>query len=209
PELAADADATLELLYFEYVLREELGQAPSAADWYRRFPEQEAPLRKILQIHHGTSAGSASGGPCASCDTLTPLQTVAQPTAPAPRRLSKYVLLEELGRGSMGVVYKAREPALDRMVALKVILAGVHAGSDQLARVHREGRAIARLQHPNIVQIHEIGEDDGRPFLCMEYVNGPGLDWLLARWNGQGSLGLTPQAAARLLEALARAVHYA
>src|SRR5262249_3193752 len=125
------------------------------------------------------------------------------------RRLGKYELLGELGRGGMGVVYKAREPALDRMVALKVILAGPHADQDQLDRFRREARAVARLQHPNIVQIQEIAEKEDRTFLCMEYVNGPGLDRLLAGWNEQGSLGLTPEAAARLLQALARAVHYA
>jgi serine/threonine protein kinase/predicted Zn-dependent protease len=209
PELAADSDATLELLYFEYVLREELGQTLLTEDWYRRFPEQAIPLKKILQIHHGMSTLPVTTGPGASLDTVTPLRTVAQPKVPTPRRLSKYVLLEELGRGSMGVVYKAREPALDRVVALKVILAGPHAGPDQLVRVHREARAIARLQHPNIVQIHEIGEDDGRPFLCMEYVSGPGLDSVLAGSIEQGSLEFTPEAAARLVESLARAVHYA
>jgi hypothetical protein len=209
PELAADSDAILELLYFEYVLREELGQEPSADEWYRRFPDQQIPLEKILHIHHAASDLSRSGRQSAGLATFTPLQTAAQKKTRTPRRLGKYELLEELGRGSMGVVYKAREPALERMVALKVILAGPHAGLDQLARAHREARAIARLQHPNIVQIHEIGEDDGRPFMSMEYVRGPGLDRLLARWNEQGSLGLTPQAAAHLLQSLARALHYA
>jgi serine/threonine protein kinase/Flp pilus assembly protein TadD len=209
PELAADSDATLEILYFEYVMREEMGEALSAEDWYRRFPEQQVPLKKILQIHHGACGRSSSGGPSASLETLTPEQSAAQRRALVQRRLSKYEILEELGRGSMGVVYKAREPSLDRMVALKVILAGPHAGLDQLVRIRREARAIARLQHPNIVQIHEIGDDDGRPFLCMEYVDGPGLDRLLSRWNEQGSLGVTPQAAARLAESVAHAVHYA
>jgi serine/threonine protein kinase/tetratricopeptide (TPR) repeat protein len=209
PELAADSDSTLEILYFEYVMREEMGEALSAEEWYRRFPEQQIPLRKILQIHHGAGSRSNSGGLSASLETLTPEQSAAQRRALVQRRLSKYEILEELGRGSMGVVYKAREPALDRMVALKVILAGPHAGLDQLIRIRREARAIARLQHPNIVQIHEIGDDDGRPFLCMEYVDGPGLDRLLSRWNEQGSLGLTPRAAAGLVASLADAVHYA
>jgi serine/threonine protein kinase/Flp pilus assembly protein TadD len=209
PELAADSDATLELLYFEYVLREELGEELSAQDWYCRFPEQQVSLEKILQIHHGVCDRSGPSGLAAALATLTPEQTLVQPKSPGVRRLGKYELLEELGRGSMGVVYKAREPALDRLVALKVVLAGPHAGPDQLVRVHREARAIARLQHPNIVQIHEIGEDDGRPFLCMEYVDGLGLDRLLARWNAQASLGLTPLAAAQLLESLAHAVHHA
>jgi len=209
PALAADSDATLELIYFEYVLREELGQEPSAEDWYRRFPEQQPSLEKIFQIHKGTHDLPFLADRSASVATLTPLQTLAEHQVPAKRQLGKYKLLEELGRGSMGVVYKAREPALDRTVALKMILAGVHAGPDQLVRFHREARAVVRLQHPNIVQIYEIGEEDGRPFLCMEYVDGPGLERLLARWHEQGGLGVTPRLAARFLETLAGAVHFA
>jgi serine/threonine protein kinase/Tfp pilus assembly protein PilF len=209
PELAADSDASLELLYFEYVLREELGEAPRAEDWYLRFPEHQVSFEKILRIHNGTSELSRTGGLSPSRSTFPSSGTISVQKPALQRHLSKYELLEELGRGSMGVVYKAREPELDRLVALKVILAGPHAGADQIVRVHREARAIARLKHPNIVQIHEIGDDDGRPFLCMEYVDGPGLDQVLARWNGKGRLAVTPEAAARLMQTLAGAVHYA
>src|SRR5262245_45748571 len=93
PELAADSDATLELLYFEYVLREELGEAPSAEEWYRRFPQQQGSLEKILQIHHGAGAPSSSGGLSASRVTVASHETVSQRQAPARIRLSKYVLL--------------------------------------------------------------------------------------------------------------------
>ena len=209
PELATDVDAILELAYFEYVLREELGQAPSAEDWYHRFPEQQSALEKILKIHHGSSNHSSSVRLSAHLDTMVPSQTMVQKKQPVQTGLGKYELLGELGRGAMGVVYKARERALDRIVAIKVILAGPHAGQDRLDQAYREARAIARLQHPNIVQIHEIGEEDGRPFLCMEYVDGPGLDRLLRRWQGQGSPGLAPDVAANLLQTVARAVHYA
>jgi serine/threonine-protein kinase len=114
-----------------------------------------------------------------------------------------YEVLGELGRGGMGVVYKARQTNLNRIVALKMILAGEHAGAETLGRFRREAEAVARLQHPNVVQIHEIGEQAGLPFFSLEFVPGGSLT---ARLAG------TPQPArwsAGLVETLARAVHYA
>ena len=114
-----------------------------------------------------------------------------------------YEVLDVLGRGGMGVVYKARQTALKRLVALKMVLGGAHAGPDQLARFRTEAEAVARLQHPNIVQIHEIGEHGGLPFLALEYVDGGGLDGKLAG-NPQN-----PRTAAGLIQTLARAMQAA
>ncbi len=114
-----------------------------------------------------------------------------------------YEILRELGRGGMGVVYQARHLKLDRVVALKMILAGGHAGGTELARFRTEAEAIARLQHPNIVQVYEIGEHDGRPFFSLEFCPGGSLDKKL---NG---LPLPPEEAAQLVETLARAMHSA
>ncbi len=114
-----------------------------------------------------------------------------------------YELLGELGRGGMGVVYKARQIRLDRLVALKVILAGEHAGAEHLARFRREGELLARIQHPNIIQIHEVGEQDGRPFFALEYVDGESL---AQKFSG---IALQARHAAHLVETLARAVHVA
>ena len=98
-------------------------------------------------------------------------------------RLGRYELLEELGRGAMGVVYKARDPQIDRLVAVKVLAPapGLDAGEAQQhrERFQREARAAGRLAHPNIVTIHDVGEDQGRAFLVMEFVEGQTLDRIL------------------------------
>lgn len=114
-----------------------------------------------------------------------------------------YEILGELGRGGMGVVYQARQLGLQRVVALKMILTGVRAEPKDLARFRAEAEAIARLQHPNIVQIYEVGEAAGRPYLVLEFVAGGSLAQKL-----QGK-PQPVQSAAKLLETLALAVHAA
>jgi eukaryotic-like serine/threonine-protein kinase len=114
-----------------------------------------------------------------------------------------YKVLGELGRGGMGVVYKARQRGLNRLVALKMVLAGAHASAHQLARFHIEAEAVARLQHPNIVLIYEVGEQDGLPFFSLEFVDGGPLDRKL------GGKPLPPREAAQLCASLARAMHFA
>jgi hypothetical protein len=114
-----------------------------------------------------------------------------------------YEILGELGRGGMGVVYKARQLGLHRTVALKMVLTGIPDGPKVLARLRAEAAAIARLQHPNIVQIHDVGEASGRPYIVLEFVAGGSLAQHL-----QGK----PQPvgpAAHLVEILARAAHAA
>src|SRR5262249_13843662 len=108
-----------------------------------------------------------------------------------------------LGRGGMGVVYLARHLRLRRQVALKMIRDGALASADDVARFRTEAEAIARLQHPNIGQIYEIGEQDGRPYIALEYLEGGSLHRRLA------GTSLPAQPAARLVETLARAMHSA
>src|SRR5438874_37330 len=98
----------------------------------------------------------------------------AGPSTPPPT-VPGYGVLGVLGHGGMGVVYTARQLSLNRMVALKMVLTGAHAGPQERARFHAEAEAVARLQHPNIVQIYEVGEAEGQPFLALEFLEGGSL----------------------------------
>jgi serine/threonine-protein kinase len=116
------------------------------------------------------------------------------------RGFSDYELLEELGRGGMGVVYRARQNSLDRIVALKIILRGATAAKADLARFRGEAETAARLTHPHIVPVYEVGEHDGLPFFTMKYVRGTTLGERLAEGP------LTGREAAELLAPVARAI---
>jgi WD40 repeat protein len=120
-----------------------------------------------------------------------------------PPAVPGYEIEGVLGRGGMGVVYQARDLSLARTVALKLILAGGHAGEQERQRFKAEAEAVARLRHPNIVQIHAVSEHEGRPFCALEYVEGGSL----ARRLAAGPL--PPAEAAALVETLAGAVHHA
>jgi serine/threonine protein kinase/tetratricopeptide (TPR) repeat protein len=127
-----------------------------------------------------------------------PAGTWVVPPRPEVGLVPGYEILQELGRGGMGVVYKARQLKLQRVVALKMILAGAHAGPSSLARFRAEAAAVAQLQHPNIVQIYETGECEGRPYFSLEYVEGGSLEQR-TRENS-----LAPRESAELVETLAR-----
>src|SRR5262249_22055235 len=108
-----------------------------------------------------------------------------------------------LGRGGMGVVYLARQKTLDRLVAVKMVLAGIHAAPEQHSRFHMEAEAAARLHHPNIIQIFAVGKTAGQPFFTMEYVDGGSL---AARLDGKPQPW---QRAAAFVALVASAAHHA
>ena len=132
-----------------------------------------------------------------------PAAHAAASPAVGPRSLGDYELLEEVGRGAMGVVYRARQRSLDRRVAVKMLLRGDLASSADLARFRAEAEAAARLEHPNVVKVFEVGEHGGQAYFSMQFVEGTTLARLVA--NGP----LPPRAAARYLAPICRAIHHA
>lgn len=200
PELASDDDAALELIYTEFVTREELGERPSAAAWCARFPQWRARLQRLLEIHTLLHAGDQRRP---RLRVPIPHSGATAPSLPDGRhQLGPYVLLEELGRGGMGVVYKARQMDLNRLVALKVIRTGALACARDREMFLAEARVVARLRHGGVVQIFAVGEEAGWPYFAMEFVVGGNLACRLARRP------LSPKEAARLATRLARALAY-
>jgi serine/threonine-protein kinase len=120
---------------------------------------------------------------------------------PVPH-IEGYEILEELGRGGMGVVYRARQLGLRRIVALKTVLCGPYMSDDLRNRFLNEARAVASLQHPNIVQVFDMGEADGQPFYAMEFIEGK--DLAHSRDEPRSFRQI-----AELMETLARAVQFA
>ncbi|MCC6741650.1 MAG: protein kinase [Planctomycetia bacterium] len=151
-------------------------------------------------------------GPAMDRTVIAPRETVPQPKhdpAPPPaatsgRTLGRFQIVDEIARGGMGIVYRAWEPGLNRHVALKVLMAGQSASDDQVQRFLREARAAAGLQHPNIVQVFEVGEDAGSHWFAMELVDGSSLDRVVKQ---QGSF--SPRIALRIVRDVARALHFA
>jgi WD40 repeat protein/tRNA A-37 threonylcarbamoyl transferase component Bud32 len=173
-------------------------------DYAARFPEfdpawlgHEASDRRALAV-------SPDALPTASLPPIADEAPTLDAGAPAvPRTFGNYELLAEMGRGGMGVVYKARQRGLNRDVALKVILAGQLASEQAVQRFRTEAENAASLEHPHIVPIYEVGEQDGLPFFSMKLIEGGPLSRHVARFTAD------PQAAARLMVTAAHAVHHA
>jgi tRNA A-37 threonylcarbamoyl transferase component Bud32 len=142
---------------------------------------------------------------CPSCGSAFGVEPVFTTdwAGPGPRKVGKYELLEAIGQGAFGIVYRARDPELDRVVAVKVPRAGHLAGPREIDRFLREARSAAQLRHPSIVAVHDVGQADGVPYLVSEFVEGVTLsDQLSAR-------RLTPREAAALVASIADALQYA
>lgn len=126
------------------------------------------------------------------------------PSSQKKIEIAGYQVVDELGRGGMGVVYKARQDGLNRIVALKMVLQGEYAGKEEIGRFRSEAEALASIQHPNIVQVHAVGEHNGLPYFVLEFCSGGTLTNRLA-----SNPDMAPEAIVRLMSALARAVHAA
>jgi tetratricopeptide (TPR) repeat protein len=170
-------------------------QADASARSHSTLDFPQAGESRHTGVYSGTAATAPEGIP-------------SSPLGRADRTLEGailpgYEILSELGRGGMGVVYKARQVKLNRLVALKMVLAGLHAGPEALARFRAEAEAVAHFQHPNIVQIHEIGEYEGRAYFSLEFVEGGSLSEAIK------GCPQAPRTAARLAEVLARTMEAA
>jgi serine/threonine-protein kinase len=192
------ASAQFDDIVAEFIRAEEQGQRPEPRRYLESFPELADRLRAFF-ANRDWFAGRASE--LAPTPPARPHATASETRLAPGSRFAGYEILGELGRGGMGVVYKARHEGLNRLVALKMIRPG--GDLEERARFKAEAEAVARLQHPNIVQIHEVAEHDGRPFLSLEYCGGGSLS---DRLDGTP---LPPAEAATLIETLARAMGHA
>jgi serine/threonine-protein kinase len=210
---AADGEAALSELLSAWQCRQAEGTTASAAELCRDCPELLSELQRRIDALR--DMGHLLGAIDQQATTIpfvpaAPAEGATLPPGPgagAPGGeglgVPGYEVLGTLGRGGMGVVYRVRQTRLGRVVAPKMILAGAHAGESELARFRTEAEAIARLQHPNIVQIHEVREHGGLPFFSLEFCGGGSLEKKL---NGTP---LPPREAAALVEVLARAMQAA
>jgi eukaryotic-like serine/threonine-protein kinase len=201
PALRAQPEALVELINQEIVLRQLQGETPLPEDYLIDFPDLAEALSRLFEVHAALPLPAEPG--TAAIDERAhnhangkPVEPVSLPMVPG------YDILGTLGYGGMGVVYLARHCTLGRKVALKLLHAGRQSDPQQRARFEREAAAVAKCQHPNLVQIHEIGEYDGQSYLALEYVDGGTLARSLA------AAPQSPQAAAALVETLARAIDH-
>lgn len=190
--VADDADLALDLVHGEFLLCEETGEPPDLDDFLARFPRFAETIKLQVAFHRALDAAGDRDEPAGA----------AQSHAGFPR-VAGYEILREIGVGGMGVVYVASQVGLKRRVALKMIRTGGRVDPEQLDRFHREAEAAACLHHPNIVEIHDIGEADGCPYLSLELVEGADLARRLA------AAPISVQQAAKITEVLARAMDYA
>jgi WD40 repeat protein len=202
PALAGDTEAVVELAYGEFLLREEHGERPALEEYQRRFPNHAERLRQQVALHRALQSPTPAEAPSVAVagqttGTEVPIEGPGVPVVPG------YEVLDEVGRGGMGVVYKARQVALNRVVALKMILAGGHAGAAERQRFLAEAEAVAAIKHPGIVQVHDFGTHAGLPYFALEFCPGGSLEKKLA------GTPLPPREAAGLVEQVARAVQAA
>ena len=188
PQLKQDSEILQRLLRQEYIARVDCGDAPRIDEYRKRFPELDIPEWDVATsieaaAFHETEMISASPADAGVSGEA--------PTPAHPLQFGNYDLLDQIGQGGMGIVYRARQRSADRIVGLKVIrreLLTSRASDTQstaLERFHHEVHAAARLEHENIASVYEVGDVDGEPFFSMKYVDGGSLgDVLHERQRG-------------------------
>jgi predicted Ser/Thr protein kinase len=197
----ARSDEHLAQLVSELTDRVQRGEPVDLESECRRHLELAKDLRELWGvIMMAKAAGSSSAAPV---PTQPRANEFPSDSFQLPARFGDYELRQELGRGGMGVVYRASQASLGREVAVKMILRGQLASQADRLRFEAEAQAAAKLDHPGIVPVYEVGEIDGRPYFSMKHVRGTTLAQRLAEGP------LPPREAARILAAVARAIHFA
>ncbi len=208
PTVYEDSDLALDLIYSEFLLRETEGEHPRLDEYLVRFPHLADAIKVQVAFHVALDPPDVQATPAPaeppqralireSNDPPRPSAVLGAPEIPG------YHILRQLGVGGMGIVYEAYQVGLKRHVAIKMGLNGAVTDAEQLVRFQLEAEAAARLHHPNIVEIYEIGEHTGRPYFSMELVEGTTLAQTLPKGE------ISARGAAQIAERLARAMHYA
>jgi serine/threonine-protein kinase len=192
PTLEFKPDADLDEVIETYLKAAHAGAAPSREELIARYPGL---AKQLADFFAAQQQFQRFAEPVR--EALTGIPAVGTTI----RYFGDYELLEEIARGGMGVVYRARQVSLNRVVALKMILAGQFASPEDVQRFHREAEAAANLDHPHIVPIYEVGEHDGQHYFSMKLIEGHSL--------ANGMMPLPARSAAELLASVARAVHHA
>jgi tRNA A-37 threonylcarbamoyl transferase component Bud32 len=203
------AEERIDEVIAEFLVAETAGKTPDRDALLARHPDLAEELRSFFADHDRMRAMAKPLQSPAPGEARTLGLDVSLPSGTTVRYFGDYEILEEIARGGMGVVYKARQLSLNRIVAVKMILAGQLASEADVQRFHAEAKAAAQLDHPNIVPIYEVGEHEGQHYFSMKQIEGCSLaqkiaggQWVVASRENQ-------QNAARLMAVVARAVHHA
>jgi tetratricopeptide (TPR) repeat protein/serine/threonine protein kinase len=209
PELGTAETVPADLLFVEYRVRRQFNAPAELMDFARRFPSRVHELQKLVEENRSAPAAvSESSSLQDSDDRSDTTRADERPPAaplPLPEKFGRYRILSKLGKGGMGTVYLAEDTQLDhRRVALKVPHFTAEDGPDVLGRFHREARAAAIIDHPNICAVYDVGQIEGTHYLAMKYIEGKPLSKFI-----QPGRALPQQQVAALVRKLALAVQEA
>ncbi len=196
---------SLDGLIAAYLDAVDAGQSPDRQDLLAKHPRHAVALCSFFADHDRMNRAAAPLRLAATSDSAdaTDGDGNGDGGLPRVRYFGDYELLEEIARGGMGIVYKARQASLNRTVALKMILAGQFASEGEVDRFYAEARSAARLQHPNIVAIHEVGKHENQHYFSMDYIEGKSLSQIVRESP------LPADKAAGYLKTIAEAIEYA
>ena len=205
PKNPVSQDGRLAEIIATHLQAIEEGQSPNREELIKRHPDLAPELTNFFADQDQFDrVMSPFRGAVPTARYLAPsLAPGSNPEGSTGQYFGEYELIEEIARGGMGVVFKARNARLERTVALKMILAGQLATPVEVQRFRAEAQSVAQLDHPNIVPLYEVGEHDGQHYFAMKLIDGGSLADDLTRFAEN------PKAAAELSRTVARAVHFA